>query len=243
LLIKNELCGNQILTCFLSKKSCGEAIYQLANAEEMRTKLIRMYQQIEAISNSILKNGINQEAFDPNNNNNSSGAITVSNDQFKLQRNLRLQAVNYLKEYSFTLPQLPSAKDYEQFKSRRQLHLAEEMRRHEIEQLRQRKQIDDQVARNQSRTASTTANHKRQSSVQSNVTIDNVNGWIPSKQNIIVGESSMATENGEDRESNAVRIQIQLVQGYLNDAIQKNKPDEIALLEENLSFLRNQIKN
>jgi hypothetical protein len=214
-----------------------------------------MYQQIDTISNSILRNGINQESADANNN---SSAITVSNDQFKLQRNLRLHAVNYLKEYSFTLPQLPSTKDYEQLKSRRQLHLMEEMKRHEMEQLRQRKQIDDQVARNQNKA-------KRQIPGQKNVTIDNVNGWIPSKPNIIIDEcdqvsmnsaSGTVNENSDDRTSlsdrqldsdknHAIRIQIQMVEGYLNDAIKHNKIDEARILEKNLNDLLDslEIKN
>ena len=134
----------------------------------------------------------------------------------------------------------------------------EEMKRHEMEQLRQRKQIDDQVARNQNKA-------KRQIPGQKNVTIDNVNGWIPSKPNIIIDEldqvsmnsaSGTVNENSDDRTSlsdrqldsdknHAIRIQIQMVEGYLIDAIKHNKIDEARILEKNLNDLLDslEIKN
>jgi hypothetical protein len=232
----------------------------------MRNKLIRHFQQIEAISNAILKHGISQEVNSATN----APTITVSNDQFKLQRMLRAHAVNYLKEYSFSLPQLPSANDYEQLKSRRQLLVFEEMKRRELEQQRQRRQIDDQVARKQQQQqqqSNKTTTHKRQDSAQKNVTIDSINGWVPSKPNIILvddlagpsskGYNDSSAENGVNQNhqhpdsstnssySDAVRIQIQLVEGYLNDAIKQNRMDEARILEKNLNDLLDtlEIKN
>ena len=241
-------------------KSCGEAIYQLSNAEEMRTKLIKLYQQVDIMSSAILKYGINQEvgaATDSNNNGPSSTAIT--NDQFKLQRNIRFYAVNYLKDYSFNLPQLPSSQEYEKVKSQLQRYLNEEKKRNELEQMKQRKQIDDQVVRNQSKSGQN-SKHVRQSS--QNVTIDNVNGWIPSKPNISLvedlnsGENLSVALNNEKNNSytdeklnemsieknNALRIQIKLVEGYLNDALKHNKLEEARILEKNLNDLMDNLE-
>jgi hypothetical protein len=49
----------------------------------MRHKLIKLFQQIESISGSVLKNG-----------NDGSETSTITNDQLKLQRNIRFQAIN-----------------------------------------------------------------------------------------------------------------------------------------------------
>lgn len=217
---------------------CGEALYQLGNAEDIRNKLIKLFQQIEIVSASIQKYGVEGTSTD--------GAIVskISNDQFKLQRNIRFFAINYLREHSFNLPSVPSAQEYQKLKSQRQLYLIEEMKRTELEQNKQRKKLDDQAAKNRQQTAV-----KKQQSIS----VDNSNGWIPAiKPNFLVDEtaesqneinSQTEEEDGKSGEQNALRIQIQLVEAYLNDALKQKKFDEANILQQNLNELLTTLAN
>lgn len=146
----------------------------------------------------------------------------------KLQRNLRFHAVNYLKEYSFQLPQLPSSEEYERLSQQRQRYLIEEKRRAEDEQ----RKVDELLAKKMNGGG---GGHRRQASntaqpSNKGVSIDNVNGWIPSRPSVN-DNSTKSVDN------DALRIQIKLVESYLNDAIKHNKMDEARMLEQNLNDL------
>jgi hypothetical protein len=237
----------------------------LSNAEELRNKLIRIYKQIEMTSDSIMKYGITYEhvevnTADPNNNTKHEQqlqpVLSISKDQFKLQRNIRYYAINYLKEHSFNLPQLPTPQDYEKLKSKRQTFLIEEMKRQEMEQQKQRKIMEEQVAKRQPKAQ----NKRKAFSKNNNYTIDNVNGWMPSKPSIQLGEdvdklsinendsdsASLNSRQGalnDDDKTNAIRIQIQIVEGYLSDALKQNRMDEAKILEKNLQDLWDILEN
>jgi hypothetical protein len=78
-------------------------MYQLEQGDEMRMRLIRLYQQVELLSGKILKQQSGMAA--------ATAAATADQritDMFKLQRNIRVYAIGFLKEYSFSLPTLPS---------------------------------------------------------------------------------------------------------------------------------------
>ena len=78
--------------------SSGEAIYQLTNAEEMRLKLIKLFQQAEMLSGLILNFVHDKEAQkSPNTDNKQQN--TLMKDQLKLQRSIRVNIINYLKVY------------------------------------------------------------------------------------------------------------------------------------------------
>ena len=115
--------------------NAGEAIYQLKNAEEMRLKLIKCFQMIETQSGQILK-------YEPD---------TQNKDQLKLQRNIRFQSINFLKEHSFTLSQLPISEAYAKLKSQREVYLQEEMKRVEMEQLKQKNEINKRLNKKHSK--------------------------------------------------------------------------------------------
>lgn len=116
--------------------STGESLYQLNNAEEMRSRLIRIFHQVEFISGLILNFGVEKTQ-----NSNSPPKLIKNKDQTKLQRNIRQYVINFLKENSFSLSQLPSKEDYISFKARRQIILQEEMGKNE--QMKVKRQIDN----------------------------------------------------------------------------------------------------
>jgi len=223
----------------------------------MRHKLIKLFQQIESISGSILK-------YEP---------TSESHDQLKLQRNIRFFAINYLKEHSFTLSSLPTPDEYAKLKAQRQVYLVEEMRRTELEQLKQQKQINERAAKLQTQTRSNEVNsnssnfslkNRNTKTFDPKITVDNSNGWIPSfNKDLLLDENDFDDSNedktfegsdstslkskksntGVSEEDRALRIQIQLVESYLKDARRHNKKDEINALEQNLNELLNNLVN
>ncbi len=223
----------------------------------MRHKLIKLFQQIESISGSILK-------YEP---------TSESHDQLKLQRNIRFFAINYLKEHSFTLSSLPTPDEYAKLKAQRQVYLVEEMRRTELEQLKQQKQINERAAKLQTQSRSNEVNsnssnfnlkNRNTKTFDPKISVDNSNGWIPSfNKDLLLDENDFDDSNedetfegsdstslkskksntGVSEEDRALRIQIQLVESYLKDARRHNKKDEINALEQNLNELLNNLVN
>lgn len=119
--------------------STGETVFNLKIAEDMRKKLILLFQKIDLLryllingsaypfqffflkSNTILNFGTQKTQ---SNDNPQQPVIisSVSRDQLKLQKNIRIYAINYLKEFSFTLSILPTKEEYEKLvEQKRQL--------------------------------------------------------------------------------------------------------------------------
>lgn len=198
---------------FLS--SIGEASYQLGNAEDLRDKLIKLFQKIEIKSSHVVKYGLSNSQVD-------SSKKNITNDQIKLQKNIRFFAINYLRENSFTLPQLPSFEIYEQLRSRRERNL--------MEQMKKQREMEKKT--------------KTFNKIKDNVSIDNSNGWVASiKADIledqIVDEKNELTRN----EQEALRVQIQLVEAYLDDAKKQKKTEEVKILQQNLNELLQTLAN
>lgn len=169
----------------------------------MRLKLMQTFQRIDLLSNTILS---------------LQESESKAKDQSKLQRNIRLFAVNYLKEYSFQLTSLPNEEQYEKLKEQKQRHLIEELEKEKRAQLQQQKQFK--------------TNNTSQDQVKKNLIrhIDNSAGWIPKQMN---------SNDDED----PIRIQIKLVKGYLDDAKAQNRLPEVELLENNLKELYLMLNN
>jgi hypothetical protein len=247
--------------------SIGESVHQLSHADDMRHNLIRLFQQIESISGRILKYGIIEQETQQDDSNDKSKS---SNDQVKLQRNIRFYAINYLKEHSFNLSSLPNKEEYDKLKAQRQIYLVEEMRRAELEQLKQKKQINDQIARRQQSMQRQSSDPTNTNKSSTKISIDNSNGWIPSVNPSALFEDSDNELNDVNNNNNdsgeqtvnsleddgtrsisskrsglvsdqekALRIQIQLVENYLQDAIKHNKKEEAETLRKNLNELLN----
>lgn len=214
----------------------GESIYQLNNAEEMRGKLIRIFHQAEFISGLILNFGLEKSQ----NSNSPKKLIITNKDQIKLQRNIRQYVINFLKENSFTLNQLPSKEDYTNLKARRQTILQEEMKKNEQIKMRQRK-LYEETSRHQKDNYNQAVSNPKEVST---ISIDNSNGWMPNfKAPTVTSKktNSCSKLNGSDSE-NALKIQIQQVECYLDDALKNNKYEEAAILQNNLNELLDQLE-
>lgn len=219
----------------------GETTYQLSNAEEMRSKLIKLYQKAESLSGLILKSENSIKEI-PNKTKDSNDASNIKNrDQLKLQRNIRMYVVNYLKENSFSLGQLPTKELYLSLKAQREENLREEMNRIEYEQQIQKHQIAEVARRKQmSKWTHNRVEENHQIKKEPTISIDNSVGWVGGQNIDIIENNENSLSHGDDNEQQkALRIQIQLVEGYLDDALKQNKYEEADLLQKNLNELLN----
>lgn len=211
----------------------------------MRHKLVTLFKRAESLSSSILNHGISSSTTDAAASPQQSPQPTPPNDQLKLQRNIRYFVINYLRENSFNLAQLPSADEYALLAKQRQRFAMEEARRNELEQARQKQQLLMQ-------TSVTNSNRIKYSKKRENVSIDNSNGWIPQGvkrgellEDVVDGGGGEMAANGEmtNSDTEALRIQIQLVERYLEDAVKANKKEEAELLRANLNELLTTLAN
>ena len=185
---------------------------------------MKLFQTAESLSGLILKHSSSSNTGQPD-----------GKDQLKLQRNIRQYVIGYLKENSFSLSPLPAKDVYLKLKAQRQVYLQEEMNRAEMEQSKQLKQINEEV--NRRHTSNTVKKPK------SYVSIDNSNGWVSNvKGSLLIEAAEDPSRSPNANEQNkALKIQIQLVEGYLEDALRQNKHDEASLLQKNLNELLNML--
>ena len=181
----------------------------------------------------------------------TSSPSQPSHDQIKLQRNIRYFIINYLRENSFNLAQLPNGDEYAVLVKQRERFLIEEARRNEVELARQRRQINERIAatnggnnRSGGVSGGTSTSSSTTKYSKNTVRIDNSNGWIAS-QGARKDELEL-DENGDANappDADALRIQIQLVEGYIEDALKANRTEEADLLRANLNELLNCLAN
>ena len=215
----------------------------------MRHKLLKLFQKIDTLSASILKYGVEDEANNVEDGNKKIQTKKISSEQFKLQRNIRLFAINYLKDNSFTLSQLPTINEYNELKAKRQVHLLEEMRRIEIEQNFEKQRLNEQIARKQNKLPKFKLNEENKGRTNGNLSIkiDNSNGWIPSvdRNNAVLFENANNEYDAtiESDEERTLKIQINLVDGYIKEAIKQDRNDEVKSLRQNLNELKARLKS
>jgi len=245
--------------------SSGEAIYQLTNAEEMRLKLIKLFQHAEMLSGLILNFVHDKETQkSPNTGNKQQNALMK--DQLKLQRSIRVNIINFLKEHSFRLGQLPSKEVYLALKTQRQQFLQEEMNRIEQDKMIQKTKIEELASRqrtnqrffdlensqkNENESYKVIAPSGRNMKFEFNqflfvdlikVSIDNSNGWVPNIKSSKIQED-LADSELQSVQKNALKVQIQMVEGYLEEALKQDKYEEANLLQKNLNELLDMQEN
>lgn len=115
----------------------------------MRSKLVQLFKQAESLSDQILKFDFIDGKASSQQQSSDKGVKkqpALKRDQMRLQRSVRMSTINYLKEHSLTIGQLPTREVYQGLKAQRQAYMQEEMNRVEREQQLQKRQLDE-VAR------------------------------------------------------------------------------------------------
>ena len=112
-----------------------------------------------------------------------------------------MYAINYLKEFSFTLSILPTADEYEKLVEQKRKFLLEEIQRESLEKL---KLYEMDAKRQQLKGNYSNTNNSSSTALQGTF-INNSDGWVP-------------TMNNEIETDDPIKLQIKVVENYLEEA-------------------------
>ncbi|GAB1603705.1 rabenosyn-5-like [Argonauta hians] len=203
--------------------SHGESTYSLNEANQLRCQLLKLYEYIDIISKKILTLGVNSESTPPVR-------------QLYLQKAIRTFSSNFLKENLSGIQQLPSQEEYEKMKNS---HTAEMQQKFALE--RQEAMLAQEQEQRRTSIDSSTSSYRQlhspsrddDSRTETNGNIGK--GWKPS-------EISCYSQKTND----PMLQQMEIIRGYIKQAKQAQKFDEVEMLEQNLQELQleyNKLKN
>ena len=236
----------------------------------MRHKLIKLFQQIESLSGAILKYEPAPTSASPNAHSSHDQLKLQRNIRFYAINYLKdhsftLSSLPTPDEYA----KLKAQRQVYLVEEMRRTEL--EHLKHQKKINERAAKLRPSEASNNGHANITSS--KNGGSTQSNVkiSVDHSNGWIPTvnKQELYLDDDDDKESNEEDspdgaksdlddgsqslnskksgtatsEEDKALRVQIQLVEGYLKDAKKHKKYDEVRLLEQNLNELLNNLVN
>ncbi|KAL8621156.1 hypothetical protein ACOMHN_004827 [Nucella lapillus] len=234
---KMKMCieeAESILPQYLPMVDClsqGETVYSYRDAMILRTKLVKLYEAIDSLSKRILQFGLSADSPPPH------------PKQLYLQKALRVYASNFMQDNLMGLQNLPTQDEVVRLQEIRkadiQRKIAAErqaaMEAQERERL-QREKDSSTVApppsssetptRSSNHHASAKARgHRRQDSAASDSSLGQ--GWQPE------GETEHAS-----RIADPMLQQMEIIRGYLRQAKQAQRMDEVTMLEQNLRDLQ-----
>ncbi|KAK7102506.1 hypothetical protein V1264_020714 [Littorina saxatilis] len=224
---KMKMCieeAESILQQYLPMVDClsqGETVYSYRDAMILRTKIVKLYEAIDQLSKRILQYGLN---LDP----------PPNIKQLKLQKAIRMYASNFMQDNLMGLQNLPTEEEVKRLQDIRkadiQRKIAAErqaaMDAQERERIQREKDLSafsspfDSPSKSDSNPKS--LGHRRQESAGSLG-----RGWKPE------GETSNAS-----RIADPMLQQMEIIRGYVRQAKQAQKFDEVAMLEQNLRDLQ-----
>nr|XP_002122676.1 rabenosyn-5 isoform X2 [Ciona intestinalis] len=201
----------------------GEETYELDTANELRFKLIKLYEKIDVVSKKIEVLNSEDEEF------------PLSPTTVRLQTSIRRASHAYLQENMLTLRSLPSFPKLEILQKNRRQEQEKKMRRQREEAERQR--IEEE-RREMELEAQKIRNHQPQVSSMHKSSSDAVldKGWRANTVN------QNSNQFGNPFETNPLLEQINYVQQMLKQAKSENRFEEIESLNRNLRELENELK-
>lgn len=195
--------------------NAGDVQYDLEETNQLRAKLLKIYEIVDLLSKKILSLGSDQET--------PPSAQTV-----KLQRGIKAFATGYLQENMFTLSDLPSRDKVKKLQEERALALA-------------RKAASDKAEREramQQRLEASKLQHQRQGSGGGLSTPEPAVRPKTGQQTRAVGNGwgpvSMASSSSSP---DPLIEQMDILKNYIHQARAQNKMDEVQMLERNLKEL------
>ncbi|KAH9512599.1 hypothetical protein Btru_038926 [Bulinus truncatus] len=250
---KMKMCisdAEQILPNYLpmvESLSQGETQYDYRQAQIMRTKLVKLYEAVDQLSKKIL-------VFDMNN---EQG---VNPKQVHLQKSIRLYASNFMQENLMGLQALPTEEDYNKLRQRRTADIqrkiaaerqavieAQEKERLEREKLEQERLMKDGTSSPEDgpkpghrRVASGgDLQKKKLLSGKLSMNISSPKGHARNQSDENVGKGWKPVEDTVrvSKAGDPMLQQMEIIRGYIRQAKQANRVDEIVMLEQNLRDL------
>lgn len=191
--------------------STGESTYSLFEAQKRRQELVKRYDIIDQLSKRIRNEGLDSEQG-------------PSPKQELLQKAVRLYAANFMQENMMGLEQLPSEEQYAELQRKRtdqiRNQIAQERKAAFIAQAEEKKMYEKDKVQTPSKDE-----WKTERSGSQKHTRNSSQGWKPSEQTVRMTSGDPMLQ------------QIEIIKGYIKQAKQAQKWDEVNMLEQNLKDL------
>jgi len=204
----------------------GDNTYHSSDAKMLRVKLLKVAENIDMMSKKIQALGVESLSED------REGQLLPR--RFLLQNQVRRAAVNFIKETLVGLPSLPSEEELEKIKERKR----EEIARRVQEERRRQEEARQKYQSLQERRRTETPGKMRHSPSGSKFNQSSVSyesGFVLSSNN---QQREIVTGVTDD----PMLQQIQIIRGYIAQARQQNRFDEVHMLETNLEMLQEELK-
>ncbi|XP_059165514.1 rabenosyn-5-like [Physella acuta] len=250
---KMKMCiqdAEQILPDYLpmvESLSQGESQYDYRQAQIMRTKLVKLYEAVDQLSKKILGLDLNSEQ-----GNNPK--------QIHLQKAIRLYASNFMQENLMGLQALPSEEDYNKLREKRASEIqrkiaaerqaamnAQEKERQDRERIERERLVKDGLASPEDgpkpghRRAASGGEIQKKKMLVGKIPVPNVipKGLIRNQSDENMGKGWKPVEDTArvSTATDPMLQQMEIIKGYIRQAKQANRTDEIIMLEQNLQDL------
>lgn len=189
---------------------CGESTYSIYTAQQYRNKILKLYDGIDSVSKRILAYQMNSDPPPP------AG-------QLKLQKKIRTMAASFMQDNMIGLQALPSEEHYKKLQEARKVEIQQRIAverqvaaEHQERERKLQEQKDMQVKQPPVNSPSKKPDQPEKKS-----------GWIPQEMKI----------NYNNTEDPMVQ-QMNIIRGYIKQAKQAEKYDEVKMLEQNLQDLQ-----
>ncbi|CAD5219274.1 unnamed protein product [Bursaphelenchus okinawaensis] len=212
--------------------SQGEGLYTLSSANQLRKKLISVQREIIDLSERLESWGMNNDPIAP---------IPPTPREMIVQKNIRYLAMNQLQDVMMDMPDLPSDEEYkvlhEQHKKR-----ASEQSEMEKRQLRP-SPSNPQLSR--ATVSEVNLDHSSRPHLKASVSFSGLrteDSWTPDPMQHL-GHKNPFFEDEEAADMHPVAQQYLIIKGYLKQAAQAGRLEEVEMLEKNLIDLEDELSN
>ncbi|CAD5226500.1 unnamed protein product [Bursaphelenchus xylophilus] len=212
--------------------SLGEGLYTLDSANQLRKKLISVQREIIDLSERLESWGMNNDPIAP---------IPPTPRELVVQKNIRFLAMNQLQDVMMDMPDLPSQNEY------KELHEKHKRRAHEQSELEKR-QIKPSPSNPQLSRSTASEIHLETAPrpyLKASVSFSGLrteDSWTPEPMEHI-SQKNPFFEDEEAADVHPVAQQYLIIKGYLRQAAQAGRLEEVEMLEKNLLDLEEELKN
>lgn len=200
--------------------SIGESTYSLNEANHLRSQLLKLYEYIDILSKKIMVLGLNDDVPPPTR-------------QLYLQRAIRTFSSNFLKENMSGIQQLPSEEEYNKMQESHSLEM-----QHKFALERQAAMVAQE--QEQRRASLDSLTYSRQQTQQQQLSPLSREGYTRTESNGSIGKgwTPLETSAYAKNTSDPMLQQMEIIRGYIKQAKQAHKTDEVEMLEQNLRELQ-----
>ncbi|CAH1784686.1 unnamed protein product [Owenia fusiformis] len=195
--------------------SAGENTYRLPEAQDLRTKVLKLYEAIDVISKRIAGLGMNQEEL-------------PSPKTQKLQKTVRAFASMYLQEHMMGLQPLPNEQELKKLQEARKIEIERRIaQERQIMIEREQKRLEEKQRKVREK------GHVRNQSADSGLP----SGGGAAKREGSGGWKPMEVQTRETDDDPMVQ-QMNIIRGYIKQALDAERMSEVEMFQTNLKELQ-----